>query len=94
MTAEKAYEILNEELIPEDSEPWNESGIKEVSQEAYNKYRKLISLQKLYDSLHISQDMLHDILPTDFMDELKNRVVALREELGLKYLWERVSSRF
>lgn len=96
MTAEQAYKILNEELIgnEDDLEPWNDSGIKEVTKDELNKYYELIKLQKLYDSLHDSQYNLRDILPSDFIDNLKNKVDALRNELGFTRRWMHVCSRF
>ena len=94
MTAEKAYKILNEELVCEDSEPWNDSGIVQVSREKHDSYYDLIKLQKLYDSLCSSQYTLCDILPKDFINELKKKIDVLRKELGLKYRWEYVCSRY
>lgn len=94
MTAEKAYKILNEMLVSDDSEPWNDSGIKEVSKEELNRYYDLIDWQELYDRLHGNRCKLHDILPKDFINELKKKIDSLREELGLKYRWEHVSSKY
>ncbi len=93
MTAEQAYKILEEELVAEDAEPWNDSGIREVTKEELDKYYDLIEIQKLYDDLYHNRNRLQDILPPDFIDNLKIKRDNLRNELGFTHRWIRVSSR-
>ena len=93
MTAEQAYKILNEELVDEEAEPWNDNGIKEVTEEEFGKYYDLIEIQTLYDDFYPNQNRLKDILPPDFINKLTVKKDTLRNELGLTRQWMRVSSR-
>ncbi len=94
MTAEQAYKILKEELVGEDAEPWNSSGIREVTKEELDKYYDLIEIQKLYDDFYHNRNRLKDILPLNFIDNLKTKKDNLRNELGFTRQWEHVCSRY
>lgn len=89
MTEHKARKILDEELDISD-EPWNENGIVEVSKEKYDKYFDLIKLDELHIHIVKNKYEIINLLPPNFIEDLKAKIDKLRNDLGLTRSWMHV----
>lgn len=94
VTAKEAWRILKEELIDENFQAWNECGIGEVTKQEFDKFNDLLRIQNFYDDLYDKRNSLDDILPSNFLNNLKTKILKLRCELGFNYRWIRVCSRY
>ncbi len=92
MTEHEAYKILDEELDVDD-ESYNENGVFEVSEEKYNKYCDLIKIKRFYDYTKQNKYEIIDILPPNFIENLKAKIDKLRSDLGLTRRWMHVQYR-
>ena len=92
MTAGNARKILSEELLCH-TISFDDADIFEVSKETFKKYYALKHIVRVYNLIATpGSTYLDDIFSNECIEKLKEKIDQLRQELGLKYRWERVES--